>query len=362
MVDIYLKFVIRLVNNKFYKGPLFHKWLPNDENDAIVLGKHFNIKVWFERRGFLDGSFIRYNADKCEVRDDLIPKQAVLDGGFLFASAKYNASEEQIRAVQSEELDNDDYCQLGKEIITHVLMFVSKFIDLLRVDYGQYWIKPLLGWDSRKEYLGEYFDLIRLRWRLDNKSEWKLFQPTKNERYSILNLPSDDFFQTFITQEDWFHLKKFATDKEFEEYKPNLAKKTLTKAQQSWDESNYSEAFISVISALELAISSYIKKRVPVDIKFYDRLNNVFIGKKPKITLPEQVATIFSIKKDFELNLIEKALDGIEIRNDIIHRGEEKATESNIDEFLALSKCVQSLIFEPHYKYPTFTTSNTIEK
>ncbi len=361
MVDIYLKFLIRLTNNEFYKGPLFHRWLPNNENDAIVLGKHFNIKVWFERRGFLDGSFIRYKADKHDVRDDLIPKQAVLDGGFLFGSAKYNATEEQIKAVQAEELDNDDYCQLGKEIITHVLIPVSKFIDLLRVDYGQYWIKPLLGWDSRKKKLGEYFSPIRLQWRLDNRSEWKVFQPTRNEHYSTVNLPSDDFYQTYITQEDWIHLKRFTTDKEFEEYKPNLAKKTLTKAQQSWDESNYSEAFISVVSALELAIGSYFKKRVPTDFKFKGKLNKVFFGKKSKITLAEKVVIIFSIKKDLRLDLIEKAIDGIEIRHGIIHRGEEMAIESKIDEFLALSRCVQSLIFEPHYKYPKFTTSNSIE-
>jgi len=85
------------------------------------------------------------------------------------------------------------------------------------------------------------------------------------------------------------------------------------------------------------------------------------MGKKTKISLTEQVAAIFSIKKDFELGLIEKSLDGIAIRNNIIHRGEEKANESNSEEFLALAKCVQSLIFEPHFKYPIFSTSNRIE-
>ena len=153
----------------------------------------------------------------------------------------------------------------------------------------------------------------------------------------------------------------YVLDQEFKNYELNLAKKILGKAQQNWDESNYSEAFITVVSALELAIGLFIKNRVPSDNNIYSNLENVFMRKKPKISLVEQVATVFTIKEDFELNIIEKALDGITLRNDIIHRGQERVTEENIDEFSALSKCVQSLIFKPHFKYPIFTTSNSID-
>lgn len=362
MVELDLKFVIRLTDNDHYKGPLFHRWLPNDKTDAIILGKHFNIKVWFKRRGFVDGSFIRYKADKREINNELIPKQAVLDGGFLFGSAKFSASEEQIKALRAGEHDNNDYIRLGKEIEEHVLIPVSKFIDLLRVDFGQYWIRPLPRWDARKESQGNYFTSIELHWRLDTNSEWKAFQPTQNILNFASNLLSDEVYQKYITQEDWNYLKQCTVEEDFEKYKLSLAKQTLHKAQQSWDESNYSEAFISAVSALELAISSNIKNSVPADHSIYDRLNKVFIGKKPKINLAEQVATIFSIKKDIDLDIIKKAIDGIDIRNEIIHRGEEKVSENNADEFKALLKCIQSLIFEPHFKYPIFTTSNKISK
>lgn len=360
MVDLDLKFVIRLTNNDLYKGPLFHMWLPNDKIDAIVLGKHFNIKVWFERRGVVVRSFIRYKADKRELNNELISKQAVLDGGFLFGSAKFSASAEQVKAMRAEEHDNNDYIRLGKEIEEHVLIPVAKFIDLLRVDFGQYWIRPLLRWDARKESLGLYFTSIALHWRLDTKSEWKAFQPTKNILNFTSNVLSDEGYQKYITQENWNYLKQYTVEEDFEIYKPSLAKKTLNKAQQSWNESNYSEAFISAVSALELAISSNIKKRVPVDHTIFNRLNNVFIGKKPKINLAEQVAAIFSIKMDIDLDVIKKAIDGIDIRNEIIHRGEKRISESMVDEFEALLKCIQSLIFEPHFKYPIFTTSNKI--
>lgn len=362
MVDFYLRFVVRLTDfDSYYKGPLFHKWLPDDENDAIVLDTNFDVKVWFERRGFISGSYLRYNVAKREIQDDLIPRQAVLDGGILFGSAKFNATEEQLKAMQEEELGSGDYKLLGTQIIEHVINPVSKFINLLRVDYGQYWIKPLLGWDSRNESLGNFFTSIELKWRLDTSLEWKRFQPTKNIDKLSGILYSDETFQKYITHEDWERLRDYVLDEDFNTYEINLAKKILGKAQQNWDESNYSEAFITVVSTLELAIGLFIKNRVPSDNNIYSNLENVFMRKKPKISLVEQVATVFTIKEDIELNIIEKALDGISLRNDIIHRGQERVTEENINEFLALSKCVQSLIFKPHFKYPIFTTSNSID-
>jgi len=362
MVDFYLRFVVRLTDSdSYYKGPLFNKWLPDDENDAIVLDTNFDVKVWFERRGFISGSYIRYNSTKRDIQNNLIPRQAVLDGGILFGSAKFNATEEQLKPMQEEDLGSEEYKLLGKQIIEHIIKPVSKFINLLRVDYGQYWIKPLLGWDSRNESLGNYFTSLDVKWRLDSRLEWKRFQPNRNEQNFTAYLYSDETFKKYITHDDWERLKDYVLDQEFKNYKLNLAKKILGKAQQNWDESNYSEAFISVVSALELAIGLFIKNRVPSDNNVYSNLENVFMRKKPKISLVEQVAAVFTIKEDFKLNIIEKALDGITLRNDIIHRGQERVNEENIDEFSALSKCVQSLIFKPHFKYPIFTTSNSLD-
>ncbi|GAG86754.1 unnamed protein product, partial [marine sediment metagenome] len=45
-----------------------------------------------------------------------------------------------------------------------------------------------------------------------------------------------------------------------------------------WEDSNYSEAFISASSALELAISSYIKKNAD-NHAIYEIIKNVFLGK-----------------------------------------------------------------------------------
>ena len=88
----------------------------------------------------------------------------------------------------------------------------------------------------------------------------------------------------------------------------------------------------------------------------------VFLGKKPRIGWAERVATIFLFKGDIDLDAIKKAIDGINIRHDIIHRGEEIESESKIVEFKALLECIQSLIYEPHFKYPIFTTANKISK
>ena len=36
-------------------GPLFHRWLPDGEKDAITLSppsEHYTLKLWFERWGY----------------------------------------------------------------------------------------------------------------------------------------------------------------------------------------------------------------------------------------------------------------------------------------------------------------------
>ena len=362
MVDIYLKFNIRLTDyDYYYRGPLFYRWLPNNQNDAIILDNSFDLRVWFERLGFLGGTYIRYDVTRREIPDDMIPEQAVLDGGRLFGSAKFNATEEQIEAMEEEELGNAEYKILGKQIIQSILESVSKFIDLIRVDYGQYWIKPLKRWDSREESLGGFFKSLEFKWCLNPNNEWKWFQPTQDELRFTALIYNDDTFEKYITQDDWNNLREYVLDDKFASYEANLAKQTLGKAQQYWNSNDYKEAFITVVTALEIAIGMYIKKRDPTE-KILKSVNANFLAKKPKLSTFDQVAAIFTLRKDFDMETIEQALDGISLRNEIIHHGREDITDQNNLEFKALYKCARSLISEPHYKYPIYTLSNSIRR
>ena len=72
------------------QGPLFHRWLPDNENDAITLKAEAksSVKVWFERRGHVPNGFIEYDVSRREVDPSIVRRQCKLDGGPLFGKAE----------------------------------------------------------------------------------------------------------------------------------------------------------------------------------------------------------------------------------------------------------------------------------
>ncbi len=73
-------------------GPLFYRWLPDGEKNAITLSTNddnANLKVWFERYGFVDGGFVRFSYDRREVTPDIIHTQN--DRNLFLGSATENS-------------------------------------------------------------------------------------------------------------------------------------------------------------------------------------------------------------------------------------------------------------------------------
>src|SRR3712207_3241803 len=101
--------------------PLFHRWLPNSDADAIELPVQDNsvqLKVWFERRGIVDGQFIRYSATQNEIDPDIMSRQGVLIGGSLLALVKItNLSETELTAIQQSQTGDAQYRGLGKRLV-----------------------------------------------------------------------------------------------------------------------------------------------------------------------------------------------------------------------------------------------------
>ena len=101
MSTLLLKFKINLEehNGSTYskhKGPLFHRWLPDGEKDAIILDTgdtNAELRVWFERFGCIrkDGNFITYDYERREVDADIMLKQAVLEAGPIMGLLKIKA-------------------------------------------------------------------------------------------------------------------------------------------------------------------------------------------------------------------------------------------------------------------------------
>ena len=107
-------------------GPLFHRWLPNGRDSAIKIefkDEDAFAYLWFERRGFVDESgFIRYNHEKSEVDDAVIPRQGILEGGVLFGAVVMNSiTSDEYEAVVNEEMGQQAYVDLGKRVVKRVI-------------------------------------------------------------------------------------------------------------------------------------------------------------------------------------------------------------------------------------------------
>jgi len=153
------------------KGPLFNRWLPNGRSDSIILTDSIDIEVWFERRGYVDRSFIRYDKKKNEVDPKIMALQGKLDAGQLWGEIEYSdISENELDAVLNNKIDSDEYISLGKRLVKTLHPPLSNFINKLRTQYGQYWLPELSPWDSRSESLGSYCSTtIWLEWSNDDR-------------------------------------------------------------------------------------------------------------------------------------------------------------------------------------------------
>lgn len=155
MAELLIKFETRLTDHDSksqVKGLAFHRWLPNGSEDAIVLNERDDsceIKVWFERLGVADNGFIQYKENELLSDHSLIESQAIIDSGPLCGLIILRNISTSERLINESE-DNEDYHGLAKRVV-QILFYpkISKFIELMRTNLGQYWILPLEEWDSK---------------------------------------------------------------------------------------------------------------------------------------------------------------------------------------------------------------------
>src|SRR5205085_8139310 len=158
MGTLLFDFVVQLRdgNNPYpfnHEGPLFNRWLPDGEKDAIALSTgdpQAELKVSFEQRGFVDDSgHVRFKWERHEVDPAVIPRQAVLEGGYLVGWLKIEVPDEEVENLRKVTTGDPAYEALGRRIVRLIRPPVNKLINLLRANYGQYWLKEIEEWDSR---------------------------------------------------------------------------------------------------------------------------------------------------------------------------------------------------------------------
>jgi hypothetical protein len=106
-------------------GPLFHRWLPDGETDAMEISTGdpgVVLRLWFERCGFVERGFVRFDYDRREVDPEVMRQQTPLHGGPLRGRFELSdVSEDVMVAIRSNNTGDAAYKSFGKRVVNRLL-------------------------------------------------------------------------------------------------------------------------------------------------------------------------------------------------------------------------------------------------
>ena len=349
-----LTFTLRLIENALPhgRGPYgvrFDRWLPNGIADRIPLPSSEPgtiVAVWFERCGYVDGSFIRWEGGRHEVDPTVMVRQRGVDAGDLCGSVIVeDVPEETCEVVRENRVGHDLYTRLGKRIVTRVLYpAVSNFLQVLRSYHGQHWIPELAKWDSREQSLGAYCSGLNLRWALGGTTG--KFVPTELQITIRLRGGSREF----ITEADWSELRTNIASG----LTPSPAADMLRRAHASADHQRWRYALIDAVTALELALSEFVTRTLGNESSLIERLAGF-----ADLSLSAQLVAAAAFSARVSRADLASALNAIQRRNDVVHDGwypdeqDETVTDQVSADVQALMRVASAFIDGPRFRFPS---------
>jgi hypothetical protein len=358
MNTLYFRFNISLYNDTTVypispNGPVFHRWLPDGKADAIDINiPQYNtkMKIWFERCGHVLAKFIEFDLDKHEVDAEIMKTQGALQGGRLYGLLYIDdVPLNEYDILKSSKESDNSYLVFGKKIVQDMIYpQVSRFIKILRDNYGQYWIKELEKWDSRKYSLGYYcHTILNLLWSETDIGNWQPFIPDTLTAYTSLTISSKEDFHEYISKENWDVLNHYIA----QDYYPPYSSEILLSCRKCLDQDDCRQAFIEAVIAFEVASAKYLKDKAASSsliIKSMASYNN--------LALVTQLS-VLGMFLGYDLKLIENAIKAIETRNKISHEGFSPSNEAK-QKVQALMKIISGLIEGPTIKFPKVNPGN----
>lgn len=344
-----------------HPGPLFHRWLPNGMDDAIILdieNHNAELKIWFERMGFMNGGFIEFDNNRQEVKPDVIPQQAILKAGPLMGLLEIrDISEKELIPLIENSIGDENFIKFGKKVVNKLIYpSVAKFIRILRTNYCQYWIQDLEKWDSRGESLGRYCQRrLHLKWSLDDGDTWSDFIPNKPIAppcCSEVTIGFSEIYLEYITSEDWQKLGKAIQDG----YHPTTAASFLARTNQFLDQGDIKHALIEGVSAFELAINEFFTHKI-IDVdstSLHDGMKSFM-----NLSLRTQIISISLALGNIPVQDITNAVHVVDMRNKLIHEGRDPP-EKVKGELISLLNIIKKLLIGPGFKFPKSNPSNSI--
>lgn len=359
MASVLLKFAISLENTDFLgfdqpHGALFHRWLPDGEKDAIIIElkePSSILKMWFERLGYVNkDGYVKFDLEKKEIDLKAISTQAILQGGPLYGLLELREiSEEEADCLKENKAGSGEYLTLGKTIVKLIWLQVNRFISALRTNYGQFWINAIEKWDSREGSLGHYCrSILNLKWSLDEGKTWQTFMP--DEPTVVVTLIAQVGYEGYLAEEDWKDLSEIIN----EGFEPSLASFLLCRAQQLFEQGNVKYALIEGVTALEVALSEFFKKKLESSKPLLKGMSSFW-----ETSLTSQTITAAILLEKISKENLEQAVKAIESRNKVIHEGMEIPTEID-QQIRGLLATAATLVSGPKFRFLNPRPGNSI--
>jgi len=271
-------------------------------------------------------------------------EQGVLHAGAVFGELKTTVNDKELLALREQKMGTHEYLSLAEKLAQQLMYpTFARFLDICRTNFGQYWIKQLEAWDSRKTSLGLYCQSLHLQWSSDDGKSWTAFLPNE----PVLVVKSEGYKSSnqlqYISHESWDRLVKATVGG----YKPTVAATTLSLAHEFMDKGDLRQAFIEGVSALEVAIESYFEANLDPELR-------KSMAQFLEINLPARVvsaATLVGGNSKVDLGML---LEAIKVRNRIVHDGWDPSRDAGaIEKLHELLKGAALFISGPGFLFPS---------
>lgn len=343
-------------------GPLFHRFVPDGPRDAIFLtsdGDPHEIRIWVDRAAKLEHGFLEWEQDGSQFDEDVMRRQAKLEGGPLRGEMLMPdvSDDEMVSLLRNpkalgEEFGQDagndpTYVSLGRRVIEVLQPPLANFISTLRNQYGQHWLEELPAWDSREITLGTYCSsVLALLWWNEATQDWRRFLPTNSGATFPCERPPGRGYAEYLTEDDWRRLQRTRCLDDV-----STEVQLLGNATRALDLGEYRQAFIEVMSALELVIA----RRLTSTSDLAKRATQSFRDRETK---QAQVAVVL-LATGAEDAEIEGTLQALSVRNRVAHEG-YRPSEAEAIALRNVMKTIQCLAGLEEIKSPVLTSSNAL--
>jgi hypothetical protein len=339
-------------------GPWFHRWLPDGRKEAIQLktdAANVSLEVWFERRGETrpSGGPIEFSMEKRAVDPEVMARQAVLEAGPLEGLLQLrDAADEGVTDLRNGNYEGEACRQLLKRVVKAIGVPVGRFVNVIRVVYGQFWVRPLEPWDSRTASLESYCSRLLLRWSEDG-SKWDGVGNTfsiKDPGSTIVATPPTHDYRDYLTRESWGELARVGQ----EGYEPSLAATTLFQANRLLDEGKLRSAFLEAGTAFELAASEKFEQFAGGSSQLMSYSGSFF-----ELPEPTKLVVLAGALPAVRREDVELAAKAISIRNRVAHEG-YTPRDRDEDKLKAFIRVIGRLISGPRFRSVELSSANAV--